>query len=296
LRSADLPFVFRSSQVNLKYDANIRAAIGLAQGQYCMLMGNDDALNGPDALGDLWADMEKRGRLGAVISDFCDFRTGKRAFRIRASRVYGAGPRVSVYHFRNFAFVSGIVLEREIAQALASGKWDGSEMYQTFIGCRLIASGKPLLERAAALVKKDIVVPGEEVDSYARRPRVWPCPIVERPTPLCQMGRLVADAIAPYAEKAERRQLNERILLHLLGITYPYWLFEHRRVQSWRFAAGIAIGMKPSRTADGVELGFLRRFRVWCLYVVVTVLGLTIPCRIFEALKGGLYKLAKSIR
>ncbi len=296
LRASGLPFVYRRSPVNLRYDANTRTAIGLARGRYCVLMGNDDALNGPDALAELRADMDKHGWPGVVLSDCCDYRTGQRAFRIRETVPCGSGPRVAAMHFRNFSFVSGVVLEREPAQALATDRWDGSEMYQTFAGCRLIASGRPLLERGVVLVRKDIVIPGEWVDSYSRRPKVWPCPVVERPIPLGQLGRLVIEAIAPYAPPAERQALNEAVLLQLLCITYPYWLFEYRRVQSWQYAAGIALGMRPERTAWEVELGFLRRLRVWSAYLFATALGLTIPPGVFEALRGRLYALAKRIR
>jgi glycosyltransferase involved in cell wall biosynthesis len=296
LLASGVPFVYQRSPVNLRYDANTRAAVGLARGRYCVLMGNDDALNGPGALADLWADMEKHAPLGVALSDSCDYRTGHRAFRIRETVACGAGPGVAALHFRNFSFVSGVVLRRESAQALTTAKWDGSEMYQTFVGCRMIASGERLLERGAVLVRKDITIPGESVDSYAARPRLWPCPLVERRLPLNQLGRLVADAIAPHTAAGDRPRLNEAILLQLLGITYPFWLFEYRRVQSWPYAAGIALGMKPARTAAGVTLGLPRRLRVWAVYGLATALGLAVPGPAFAALRGCLYKVAKSIR
>ena len=296
LSVSGLPFVYQRSPINLRYDANIRTAIGLAHGRYCILMGNDDALNGPDAIADLWADLQTHGPVGVVISDVCDYRTGERAFRIRETGLCGAGPRVAAYHFRDFSFVSGIVLERESAQSLATEDWDGAEMYQTFIGSRIIASGRPLLQRGAMLVRKDIIIEGEAVDSYAERRKVWPCPVIERPIPLAQLGRLVADAIGPHTPLADRRKLNEAILLQLFGLTYPYWLFEYRRVQSWKYAAGIALGMKPTRSAARIELGFVRRLRVCSAYVLASALGLCIPCAIFNALRGCLYKLAKSIQ
>lgn len=296
LRASGLPFVYRRSAVTLRYDANTRTAIGLARGRYCLLMGNDDALNGPDALSGLWADVQRYGPAGVVLSDFCDHRTGRRAFRIRRTALCGADAGVAARHYRNFSFVSGIVLERGPAQALATDLWDGSEMYQTFVGCRMIASGKPLLERATVLVRKDIPIPGESVDSYAQRPKLRRCPVRSRTIPLGQLGRLVADAIAPHTHGCERRKLNEVILLQQLGITYPFWLFEYRRVQSWQYAAGIALGMSPTYTAAGVELGVVRPVRVWAVYALATALGLTMPGTVFDAIRGWLYKLAKSIR
>ena len=46
---------------NQRYsDGNLRASIALAQGRYCWLMGNDDALASPDVLYDLHAALSTR--------------------------------------------------------------------------------------------------------------------------------------------------------------------------------------------------------------------------------------------
>jgi GT2 family glycosyltransferase len=295
LRATDLPFAYRKSAANLRYDPNTRAALGLARGRYCLLMGNDDGLNGPDALKDLWAEIVAHDYPGVILQDNCDDRTGTRAMRVRTTANYGGGPRVAAMHYRNFSFVSGVVVEREPVQAMATEKWDGSEMYQTFVGCRLLASGRPLLERGVAFSRKDLVVPGEDVDSVAKKPRVWPCPIVERPTTLTQFARLVIDAMAPYAG-ADAHRLNERVLTQHLGITMPFWLVTYRGIQSWRYAAGVALGLKPSRSAAGVPLGVFRRARVWAVYVAACLGGLTVPRAGFDRLRGVLYRVAKSVR
>jgi glycosyltransferase involved in cell wall biosynthesis len=295
LRATGIPFVYRRSDVNLRYDPNTRTAIGLARGRYCLLMGNDDALNGPEALAELWSEMQGNDFPGVVLNDSCDDRSGLRAMRIRDTRNYGSGPRVAAKHYRNFSFVSGVVLEREPVQAMATDKWDGSEMYQTYVGSRLIASGRPLLERGVAFSRKDIVVPGEDVDSVSKKPVIWPCPIVERPTTLTQFARLVGDAIAPYAG-SEVRKFNESILIQHLGITVPYWLFTYRRIQSWRYAVGVAMGLKPSRSAAGMPLGWFRSLRVWALYLVVVFTSLTIPQSVYQSIELRLYRFAKSYR
>src|SRR5205807_627633 len=104
--------------------------------------------------------------------DYQDFASGQRARRVRRTENCGPGPHVAVGHFRNFSFVSGVVLQTDRAQALVTNKWDGSEMYQTFLGCGMIASGVALLELERVLVRKDIRIPNQRVDSYAARPRL----------------------------------------------------------------------------------------------------------------------------
>lgn len=295
LRALGMPFAYRKSEANLQYDPNTRTALGLARGRYCLLMGNDDGLNGPDALKDLWAAIVAHDYPGVVLNDNCDDRTGTRAMRVRTTAIYPGGPRTAATHYRNFSFVSGAVLERQPVQDMATDKWDGSEMYQTYVGSRLIASGRPLLERGVPFCRKDLVVPGEDVDSVSKKPRVWPCPIVERPTTLTQFGRLVADAIAPFAGP-ETRRLNEKILTQHLGITVPYWLVSYRRIQSWRYAAGVALGLKPSRSGAGMPLGPFRSARVWAVYLAACLGGLTFPQAAFAGLRGVFYRLAKTVR
>lgn len=296
LRDHGVHYRLVTQQQNLKYDANLRAALSLAQGRYCLLMGNDDALAGPNAMSTLHQFIERHGPCGVVIPEFVDYATGRRARRIRRTCNWGGGPEVAARHFRNFSFVSGIVLDRAGAQALATGKWDGAEMYQTYIGSRIIASGMPLLEVAEPLVRKDIVIAGEQVDSYARRPREPLWPIVERRLPLGQLGQLVADAIEPYAQGTESRRLNALIVRQLVRFTYPFWLVELRRVQSLSYAAGVALGFRPSRIAAGMPLGAWRRALLWLEYLAVSVGGLLTPQALFRSMQPALYRLAKKVR
>jgi hypothetical protein len=295
LESQGLSFVYQRQEKTARYDQNLRAAISLARGQYCLLMGNDDALAGPDSLALLVRDMEQFGPAGVVIPDFEDFVTGERAFRIRHSRNLGAGPGVAAGHFRNFSFVSGVVLERETAQAVATDKWDSSEMYQTYVGCRLIASGLPLLELERVLVRKDIQIPGERVDSYAAKPRLRDCPIVERRLPLGMLGRVVTDAILPYLVGPSRQSVPTRVLFQILLFTYPFWILEYRRVQSWRYALGICLGMRPRILCEGVELCASRQMSLTTIYGAVTLAGLVTPLGLFRKVQAQLYRLAKSL-
>ena len=293
LRATGLPYRFARSAQTLRYDANLRSAIGLARGTWCVLMGNDDALKHDRVLETVRARIAECGPCGVVIPDFEDWHSGARANRIRATRNYGAGVDVAATHFRNLSFVSGIALLREPAQALATARWDGAEMYQTYLACRMIASGHGLLEIAEPLVRKDIQVPGERADSYATRPRVDPCPIVERPIPLGRMGQLVADAIAPALDDGGRRRANAAVLRQLIQYTYPFWLVEYRRVQSWRFAAGVALGLRFARIAQGVELSPWHALVLRLRQAAAFVVALAVPLGAFDALRPWLYRLAK---
>jgi hypothetical protein len=293
LEDSGLSFVYRKQQKNTRYDGNLRASISLAQGDYCFLLGNDDYLATPTVLEDLHLQMQRLGPAEVVITNYEDFATQKQYRRITETGILGSGPRTAVAHYRSLSFVSGIVLHRQRSQELSTAKWDGSEMYQMYIGCRIIAAGGPLLGVEAICIRLAIRIPGEDVDSYASKPRVDPCPIVARPLPLVMMGGLVEDAIRPHLQKGDD-PLVERIFWQILLFTYPFWIIEYRRVQSWNYAAGVCLGMRPARLLEKTRLDNVRRWRLSILFALVTLVGLLTPLWVFDWLHPKLYALAKS--
>src|SRR5439155_10593488 len=139
--------------------------------------------------------MEIIPHVGAVITNFEEFASAKKIRRMHRTGILGAGPWVAADNYRNASFVSGIILNGNRARELATAKWDGSEMYQMYLMCRIVADGGILLGIDRVVVRKDIQIPGEQVDSYARNPRLRPCPLIERRHTFHLLGRLVADAI-----------------------------------------------------------------------------------------------------
>jgi hypothetical protein len=226
-----------------------------------------------------------------AIANYEEYHSGE-AFRRVPDGVLGSGPEAAVRLFRHVSFVSGVVLRRAEAQAESTDVWDGSEFYQMYLAARLIAAGGECIGIPGLLIRKDITIAGESVDSY-RRARLNPCPIVERKLNLVWIPRLVSAAIAPYCTPREHARLNTRIALQLLGYTYPYWLFEYRRVQSWKYAAGIALGTRPRNVTGGVPLGVLGEVKVRSVYALATLGGLSIPGGWFARIRRRLFALAK---
>jgi glycosyltransferase involved in cell wall biosynthesis len=295
LQESELSFVYKRQDKNQRYDGNLRSSITLARGKYCFLHANDDCLTLPTTLQDLYEEMQKHERVDVVVGNFEDWTTGEKTRRIRRSRLVGSGAEVAATRFRNLAFVSGIVMDRAKAQSYTTDKWDGSEMYQMYLFAKMIGSGGSLLELDTSIVRKDLQVPGELVDHVTRWEKVHPCPIIERKRPMLLIGRVVADGIAPYLTDVDRHRVNEKIFLQLYSFTYAFWIFNYRRLQSWNYAAGIGIGMKPKNVFLGIELGVFRTARLYALYLTMYTLGLVIPVFIFERLTPLLYSIAKSV-
>jgi glycosyltransferase involved in cell wall biosynthesis len=294
LEESGLSFVFRKLDRNARYDGNLRASIGLSEGRYCFLLGNDDALASPETLQQLYDDIQEFGPVGVVITNFADYETGKIVRRMRMTGLLGAGPKAAADNYRNVSFVSGVVLDSNRSKGLATSNWDGSEMYQMYLMSRIVAEGGKLLGIDRVVIRKDIQIVGAQVDSYAVRPRLRPCPIIERKHTFHLIGRLVVDAIEPHLEQSIKQAISESVLRQLVIYTYPFWIFEYRRVQSWNYSAGICLGMRPRNFIGEIKLGWLRRFRLNVIYFFVSFLGLSIPVRLFDRFYSKLYALAKS--
>jgi len=295
LKGSGLLFVYKRQEKNSRYDANLRASVALASGQFCFLLGNDDCLASPETLNKLHNELQLYGPVSVAITNYEDFATGKTDRRIGKTGIIGSGPEVAANNYRNFSFVSGILFETAKAKEHATGKWDGSEMYQMFVGCRMIAEGGILLGLETVTVRKDIQIVGEFVDSHVLKPRLHPCPIIERRHTFHLIGRLVEDAIRPHSQPSQRQKLCGRILLQLFLFTYPFWIVKYRQVQSWKYAVGICLGMRPRNTFYGLGLNFLRKVWLSGLYGIVSFLSLCIPTLVFDVLYPVSYRLAKSL-
>jgi hypothetical protein len=100
--------------------------------------------------------------------------------------------------------------------------------------------------------------------------------------------------VSPYLKTNERDVFARRIFQQLIVFTYPPWILEYRRIQSWRYAVGICLGMRPRNIFGNLRLRLLTRAYLCSLYAAVTLTGLLLPISVFETLKPRLYALAKA--
>jgi len=293
LRGSGMTFTYARNAHNLRYDGNLRAAIALSRGRYLLLMGNDDGLADAGVLQALRDDLVAHAPVAAAICNYRDATTGQQYRRMTATGVLGAGPDLAVAVFRRYSFVSGVILEGGPARAAATDIVDGSEMYQMHVGTRLIAAGGRLLAIDRTCVDMGLQIPGQVVDSYRRIPRLDPCPIVERPLPLGRLLQVVGTGLA--AARASSQMRLVRAAWQLYFYIFPYWAIEYRRIQSWNYAAGILLAVRPTRIAHGLTLRAPARVVLWALYLGSTCASLVFPIRLFDALRPRLYALAKRV-
>jgi len=292
LQRSGMPHNYKRQQPPAPYDRNLRGAIAMANGRYCFLLGNDDMLATIATLQTVSEIVEARDFPEVVVTNYRELSTGRDFRRVSETGLIGTGIGAAIANFRNYSFVSGVLLDRVLAQKHATEKWDGSEMYQTFLATRILAGGGRLLGIADTVILKDIQIEGEQVDSYARRERVAG-PIKERSLPLTQLGRVVMDALSPYISSKYINGVARNVFRQLLLFTYPPWLIEYRRIQSWRYAAGVALGMRPRHLLRGLHINWPSKAYLSSIYGVVTIIGLLFPVGLFERLKPRLHAFAK---
>jgi glycosyltransferase involved in cell wall biosynthesis len=296
LKRLNLCFAYSRTESNIRYDANLRNAISLSKGKYLLLMGNDDAFSDSDALQAIHDELVRFEPVAAAITNYRELTSGKIYRRMTTTGVLGCGPRVAVLNFRNYSFLSGIIFRADAARRCATEAVDGSEMYQMFLGTRLVAAGGRLLAIDRVCIDKDVKVPGQVVDSYRTKPRLLSCPILERSLPMGRLLEVVAAGLDPHHEGADRQANLLRVARQLYRFTYPFWIVEYRRVQSWRYALGVFLALRPTRIIKGFSLSWCAKLRLWVSYMTGGLVALSIPIGAFDALRPHFYRLAKRIQ
>jgi Glycosyl transferase family 2 len=293
LRSSGLTYVYFRSSENLRYDCNLRRAIDLSTGRYVWLMGNDDGLSSPDALAVVRDELIRHAPVAVAITNYREALTGHVYRRMNTTGVLGAGLAAAVGSFRRYSFVSGVVFDGPAARREASPRCDGSEMYQMYLGTRLVGAGGSLLSVDRVCVDKDLQVPCQSVDTYRRLPKAPPWPVVERPLPMGRLLEIVAAGLEQYHSGRERERNLVSVAMQLYTFIYPFWGVEYRRVQSWSYALGVLIAVRPSRIARGLGLSFVAMLRLWSRFLLCGAVALVTPIGVFDAVRDPLYAIAK---
>ncbi len=294
LEENKLAYCFKRQEKNLRYDGNLRAAISMAAGKFCFLLGNDDELLNANVLQDIHDFITNSNYYGVLLVNFFEIPSGKVIRRILKDGIVGSGVPVALATFRDYSFVSGVLLPRFECQTLSTEEFDGTEMYQMYLGSRMVASGMNLAGLDLLAIGKDIQIPGKKVDSYAVRPGSAPGWPQARYLPLGRMGWLVVRSIENQLPIQDRQACVRSVFRQILGFTYGYWIINYRKVQSWKYSLEICIGMNPEYQLRKLHVGLFTRAYIWALYLLVTFGGLICPIFLFNYLEASLHRMAKS--
>lgn len=271
---------------NQGYDANLRAALGAATGEYLLILGNDDALPLPSTLSSIAGTLERLGKPEIAVGNYFQYgQTDQVVRRATATALIGRGPDVALKSYRLFSFVAGILLRRDAFHAYNTDQYDGSVYVQMYLGARIIASGGSLATLDEVIVAKDVTIGDERANSYLDFLRCDNSRMKPRMGGLDEVGRVVCDAILPYVPEAKQSDYIVGIYRQLLSYSYAHWLYQYRRDGVHLASVNLALGCVPGSLLRFRQASWLTHARVWLVYLPVTLAGLLAPLSLLKSIK-----------
>ena len=85
------------------------------------------------------------------------------------------------------------------------------------------------------------------------------------------------------------------MFLQLYRFTYPFWLVEYRRVQSWSYAFGLFLGFRPGLVLGQLRSAWRSRVKLYANYLLFGLSGLLVPLFIFDRARSALHAMAKRV-
>src|SRR5579863_987916 len=111
LEGSGMNYRYIQQPKNLGYDANLRAALAGATGDYLFILGNDDAIYAPTTLAEIATHLETH-RPDLAIGNVADARTLEARPRVTKTRATVGSPEVALTMFRALSCVTGLIFSR----------------------------------------------------------------------------------------------------------------------------------------------------------------------------------------
>lgn len=296
LGKSNRSFRYYAQTTNLGYDGNVRFCLRAARGRYVFMLGNDDALDSPDSLERVAALLRELDFPQVAFTNYGEWGSTSVVRRALSTAALGAGPVAAITHFRSFSFVSGLIFDQALAVQHETDRWDQSIYYQIYIACRILASGGRLGALDLCAVRKDVRVEDRTVPNYVSKWAHEPWSLQSRHTGMDSVIRVTSDAVLPLVPQSTRSKTLRRIVAKVFVSTYPFWLFEYRRVSNWSYAAGIARSMWPGKLLKEYSLRFRDRAFLYGLYALVTIAGLSFPHAILKPMQSWLADFVRRLQ
>ena len=286
------PLIYKRNDSNMGYDRNFRQSIELASGEYVIVIGNDDSINPNYDLGTLADFLESHGRPDLGFCNFLEESTGNTFVeRARNTAVLGTGYLTAMRHYSCFSFVGGLVYKRSAFLKYNTSKHDGSIFAQVYLGCLMTSSGCNLFSIHEPVVIKDVVLDGQERNSYRDGlARQWKdYKPVSGGLPSVINTLLDAFRDASVLDQSVIYSIYKRIY----SVTFPFWLVDYKSNGAFPEAVGLMQGLYPSKDRNFQLLVFPNKLRIYFYYFLFGIGGLAMPVWLFRKVKVKLYKRFK---
>lgn len=154
---------YQQNNVNLGYDGNLRRLVALADGRYCLFMGNDDLLCA-HALKAIACVVDRHPQCGVVVRTYASFEEDpaipKQIFRYFPDEyVMPGGQDAIAAAYRRSVVISGMVIHRDAALAIATDCFDGTLLYQLYLVGMICAKRSVVFVPDVIALRRDGNVP-----------------------------------------------------------------------------------------------------------------------------------------
>lgn len=254
---------YEENVLNLGYDANIRRLVELANGHYCVFMGNDDLLC-KGALERIATAVNLQPDCGVIVRSYASFDANpeqlKQVFRYFPSEyVLPAGAEAIFTAYRRSVVISGMVIKRDSAHIVATSKFDGTLLYQLYLVGMILAMHSVVFVPEVIALRRD-GTPPEFGNSNAERGKFVPFDQTPKSSLHFMYGMLL---IARYIEVSTQLKVFEAIREDIGRYAYPILSIQAKR-SIWVF---FAYYFSLSR------LGFWRYFLFHFYFITLLVIG-----------------------
>lgn len=150
---------YHENASNLGYDGNIRQLVQLAEGQYCVFMGNDDLMC-PGALQAIADALQRHPECGVLVRTYATFEADpavhKQVFRYFPDElVISAGAQAIATGYRRSVVIPGMVIHRDAALAVSTAQFDGTLLYQLYLVGMILATHSVVFTPQIIALRRD---------------------------------------------------------------------------------------------------------------------------------------------
>lgn len=288
-----IKFKYIRQPKNLGYDANLRASLEAGTGDYLFILGNDDGLNGSDAIQKLADHLKQFDYPEVAFCNSMEYGIENSIHnRTNVTGVFGKGPETAIQLFRCFSFVAGIAYKKDSFRKYNTSKHDGTVYVQMYLSTKIIADGGRVSAIKDPLVAAGVKIGEQKANSHMDILRERNKTIHEERGGLDRVFAVTLDGVRDHIKPRELNRIIRKIYSQLYYYTYPFWLYAYRKEGVYKASANLALGCRPTLLVKS-NLSFLNFFHSWLIYSLVTAAGLILPVSFVDALKNFFKKLSK---
>ena len=285
------PIVYSKNPTNLGYDRNLREAIGLATGEYVLIIGNDDTINPEYDLAEVIRFIGDHGYPDIGFTNYVVEGSDEITRRAQATRLLGSGPEIALKYYSCFSFVGGIIIKRSVFLEYDTDRYDGSIYTQIYLACIIIASDHILFSMDIPLVIKDVLHQQQDRLSYKDViPRKWSA-YRKLDGGLPSVLNVLISAFK------DSNTLDQKIIYKAFRKMYlttlPFWVLEYRKEKALPAAVGLIHGMFPYSLKTLYQMNWFNRLKILVTYLCTSMVSILFPIGAFERIKPWLYNLIK---